>query len=142
MKIGDATVITFIILVSFIVLGSTAPLVAGFYNITISTDTMTFSNSTALMNLTQYPSWDNFTELIIDPYENSIGGGYFYVFLFSIPIFMICIRQENIVLGLVTGVVMSVSGYAYIPAEFRYITVLIVAVAFTFITYTVFKSRK
>ena len=65
MKIGGATVITFVILVSFIVLASTAPLVAGFYNITISTDIMTFSNSTALTNLTQYPSWDNFTELII-----------------------------------------------------------------------------
>lgn len=110
------------------------------YDIVPSNETLTFENTTSLTNLSENPSWSNFSAMVAEPYEDAIDG-FFYVFLLSMPVFMICIRQENIILGLVTGMILSVGGFVYIPAEFRYITVLIIAATFTFLMYTVFKTR-
>ena len=114
---------------------------APYYMFGVAVDPVVFKKSKEFDNFTGNESWDNFTSMVETMYTD-VWGNVFYLFIFGIPILMLWLRQENIILPIVMGLIVGVAGFSLLPPEYRVVSITFLGLSFAAIAFTIFKSRR
>lgn len=81
-----------------------------------------------------------FSMTIADPYIN-IMGNLFFFFLFSMPFLMMYLRQENVLIPSIIGLILGGTILNFLPAEFHLGAVSFIALSITGVLYILLKER-
>ena len=119
------------------------PATADLYNFTKAneSDLIEFDKSDALENFSTNTSWDSFSDMVQSAYTD-VWGKAFYLFIFGVPLLMLWIRQENVIIPTVLGMIIGVAGFSFLPPEYRYTSVMFLALSFAGIIFLIYKSRR
>jgi len=85
--------------------------------------------------------WVNFTSAVSAPFTNQVGN-MFFLFIFAIPFLMQWLRQENMVIPCVIGIMLGGTMLGFMPAGYHLAGVALLALSVTGILYTVYKERR
>jgi len=135
-----------IVLIGIIVLiclvsGTNAEGIGDLYNFTKATENISYSKVEGYENFSNNMSWDNFTAMIVAPYFTLLGN-LFYLLILGIPLFMLWIRQENIILPVTIGFIIGLVGWNYLPPEYHAVSVLFLGLSIAGILFGIFKALR
>lgn len=129
--IGIALILAFLLLQSG----------AAYYEFDVETNSTNFTKSDEFTNFSGNESWDNFTGMVETMYTDVIGN-VFYLVIFGVPILMLWIRQDNVIMPIVMGLIVGVAGFSLLPPEYRVVSITFLGLSFAAIAFTIFKSRR
>ena len=84
--------------------------------------------------------WALFSGTIAMPFT-AIMGNVFFVFLFGMPFLAQWLRQENMIVPCVTGIILGAVLIGFLPVEFHLMSVLFIGICITGILYIGLKER-
>ena len=112
-----------------------------YYEFTVETNNTNFTKSDEFTNFSGNESWDNFTGMVEAMYTDVIGN-VFYLVIFGVPLLMLWLRQENVIMPIVMGLIVGVAGFSLLPPEYRVVSITFLGLSFAAIAFTIFKSRR
>lgn len=81
-----------------------------------------------------------FNMAIAEPYVN-IMGSLFFFFVFSMPFLMMYLRQENVLIPSINGIILGSMILGFLPAEFHLPAIAFIALSIVGILYIALKER-
>ena len=114
---------------------------SAYYEFTQENNPVNFTKSEEFDNFTGNESWDNFTGMVEAMYTDVIGN-VFYLVIFGVPILMLWLRQDNVIMPIVMGLIVGVAGFSLLPPEYRVVSITFLGLSFAAIVFTIFKSRR
>lgn len=82
----------------------------------------------------------NFTKSMVTSYTN-VMGNMFFLIIFALPYLMMWLRQQNIIIPAVTGIIMGTLMIQYLPSSYQFIAVSFIGLSITAILYTLYHRR-
>ena len=92
------------------------------------------------INESAVPDFFNFAESTVTPYTNIVGNLFFVIF-FGIFFLMLWLRQENIMIPSVIGIIAGSALLGFAPAEFHLPAILFVSFSIFGVIYSLLKER-
>jgi len=92
------------------------------------------------INESAVPDFFNFAEATVTPYTNIIGNLFFVIF-FGVFFLMLWLRQENIMIPSVIGIIVGGALLGFAPAEFHLPAILFVSFSIFGVIYSMLKER-
>jgi hypothetical protein len=102
-----------------------------------------WDNETSCDDMATHNNTYNFTLFsmaIAEPHIN-IMGNLFFFFLFSMPFLMMYLRQENVLIPSIIGLILGGTILNFLPAEFHLGAVSFIALSITGVLYILLKER-
>ena len=102
-----------------------------------------WTNETNCGEMTSQNMSYNFTLFgmaISEPYVN-IMGSLFFLFLFSMPFLMMYLRQENVLIPSISGMILGGMILGFLPAEYHLPAIAFIALSITGVLYIALKER-
>jgi len=92
------------------------------------------------INESAVPDFFNFAEATVTPYTNIVGNLFFVIF-FGMFFLMLWLRQENIMIPSVIGIIVGGALLGFAPAEFHLPAILFVSFSIFGVIYSMLKER-
>ena len=92
------------------------------------------------INESAVPDFFNFAESTVTPYTNIVGNLFFVIF-FGMFFLMLWLRQENIMIPSVIGIIAGSALLGFAPAEFHLPAILFVSFSIFGVIYSLLKER-